>query len=236
MRRYRALWLGACTALVVTGVGMASVRSPVALAGMFAAFAATGVIWTLTVGRGRTTQHPRVGVRHLCLRALIWAGWAGAAVGFVVILGAAAFLVGLVVLASSPRAIRACGRWLSSLPAPSAAQVSTWSNAMAYASPEYVGFQPHPELRDLTDEQLCREWRDSYLALQGRWVSNRQWMRTVQRRQRCLDEFERRNPGGLTAWLASGAWASSSPLPYLVESRSDDAGINWDALMREQGW
>ena len=237
MSRYRAVWWCACTVLVVLGVVVAGVRAPVVLTNVSAAFAAVGIILVLRVASGRRpqAQRPRVHARRSYLSVLMWAGSAGATVGFVSVLGAPGLLVSLVLVVSSPYAIHAFGRWLRSMPTPSAAQLSTWSAAMAYASPEYLAFQPRLELCELTDEQLCSEWQASYATLQGR-ATSRSRMRTVQQRQRYLDEFERRNAGGLTAWLASGAWASSSPLPYLVESRSADAWINWDELMREQGW
>jgi hypothetical protein len=156
-------------------------------------------------------------------------------VGFVGILGAVALVLALAVLASSLWGLRVGHRWLCSMPTPSAAQLSRWSVAISHANPGYLPSEPPPTLSELTDEQLCDEWRTSYLALQGR-VSRRRLMRIVQERQRYLDEFERRNPGALTAWLGSGAWASSTPLPFLREKRVGGPGINWDQLMREQGW
>lgn len=130
--------------------------------------------------------------------------------------------------------LHACGRWLRSLPAPSTAQLNAWSAALAYAGPDYVACVPPPPLSDLTDEQLCLEWRASYVALQGP-VSHRQLIRIVRERQGYLDELERRSPQGFTAWLASGAWASSTPLPYLTENPPDDQLIDWDELFREHG-
>jgi hypothetical protein len=53
---------------------------------------------------------------------------------------------------------------------------------------------------------------------------------TVEERQRYLDEFERRNSTGLTAWLASGARVASNPLPYLAKSYAERPVINWDDL------
>ena len=140
-----------------------------------------------------------------------------------------------IIWAGAPRAVRVCRRWMRSMPSPSAAQLSTWTAAMACASPEYVAFQARPALCELTDEQLCREWQTSYAALET-CATTRTRMRTVQRRQRCLDELVRRDPGGLTAWLASDAEAGSSPWRYPVRSRSDAPVIDWDELMREQGW
>jgi hypothetical protein len=84
-----------------------------------------------------------------------------------------------------------------------------------------------------TDEQLCQGWRSSFLALQQQ-SSSTQMAGTVAERQRYLDEFERRNPGGFAAWLASGARAPGNPLPYLTKNRVKPPAINWDELTRGQ--
>jgi hypothetical protein len=140
-------------------------------------------------------------------------------------------LLGIAALLSSPAAVRTYGRWLRLIPIRFVAHLNTWATAMACVGPGYVAWQPPPQLCDLTDEELSKQWRASYLALQGR-VPDRQFMRTVNERERYLDEFERRNPQGFTAWLASGPWASSIPTPYLNVSRSDYPGIDWDELIR----
>lgn len=114
-------------------------------------------------------------------------------------------------------------------------RLSAWSRAIRYAGAEYVTLQPRPKLSKLTDEQLCTQWQDGYLPLQGP-VPPGKAVGIVQQRQRCLDELERRHPFGLRAWLASGAWASSTPLSYLTERRSADPIFNWDQLTREQDW
>jgi len=131
--------------------------------------------------------------------------------------------------------LRICGRLLRSILASSAAQLTSWSTAMAYAGPTYVACRQPRQMCELTDEQLCSEWRASYVAMQGP-VSLRQLARMVVQRQRYLDELERRNPDGFSAWLASGAWASSTPLPYLSETRRNAPTIDWNELIREQGW
>ena len=84
------------------------------------------------------------------------------------------------------------------------------------------------DLSTLTDEQLCRLWRASYLALLN--PSAGPMTTTVVERQRYLDEFERRNRSGFATWLASGPQVSASPMPYLVGVPT----INWDDLTREQ--
>jgi hypothetical protein len=111
--------------------------------------------------------------------------------------------------------------------------VETPVPASACTRPEDPRDQPLSELRRLTDEQLCQGWRASYLALQLR-PPDAAILETVEERQRFLDELERRNARGLTAWLASGARAAGNPLPYLVDGRTDHHAINWDELIRGQ--
>ena len=67
----------------------------------------------------------------------------------------------------------------------------------------------------MDDEELCWAWRVSYVALQHA-PSVPARLGAVQTRQQYLDELERRNPEGLTAWLYSGARAAGDPRPYIV--------------------
>jgi hypothetical protein len=87
------------------------------------------------------------------------------------------------------------------------------------ASPPAIGWygrrlargrdEPMPQAT-VSTEQLCREWLDSYAALNSAPTSGA--------RQRCLDELERRDPAGLQAWLASSASAGRDPRRYLTDS------------------
>lgn len=148
----------------------------------------------------------------------------------------ASLLLGLAVLAGAPRTVRASARWLRSVPTPSAAQLGMWSAALTYVTPGFVALEPPPQLSELTDEELCDEWRSSCLALRRR-MPPRQMIQIVHERQLYLDEFERRNPRGVQAWLASGAWASSAPLPdHVTDDSADGPVTTWDQFMREHGW
>lgn len=70
------------------------------------------------------------------------------------------------------------------------------------------------DLGSLDDVALCLAWRRSFLLLQAaRSVEDR--MIVVEQRRQCLEELERRCPGGVEAWLSSGARASGNPLPFL---------------------
>jgi hypothetical protein len=68
--------------------------------------------------------------------------------------------------------------------------------------------------RALTDHDLCRAWCTSFDVLQSAsGVEAR--ARVVSLRQAYLDELDRRDPLGLSAWLASGARATGNPDRYL---------------------
>lgn len=234
MKAYRALWLVVCVPLAVFGMGLALVLSPAGLASLFIASAVVGAILLCAVGEfGERPQRDRV--RLAVIGALIGGTTAGAFAGFVVLLGAGVFLLVGLVLASSPPAVGAYSRWLRSAPTPSATQLGALARALAYTSPEYVPFLPPSELGELTDEQLCQAWRASYMSLQQPSSASHK-IATVAERQTYLDEFERRNPSGFVAWLASGARAPGNPLPYLVGTRYDSPTINWDELTRGQDW
>ena len=92
-----------------------------------------------------------------------------------------------------------------------------------------------PELRDLTDEQLCKRWRASYRASQRQQSSAVKLIAAVAERQMYLDELERRNASGFAAWLAAGPQAAEDPLPYLTGDRVDAPAVDWDELTRGQG-
>ena len=153
-------------------------------------------------------------------------GWLSAGVALVLV----ALLV-LLVLVSNPSALRVYGRWMRSLPTPSAAQLETLARVLASSGVAYVGFPPEPDPSRLTDEELCQRWRASCLYV-GRRPSAPNLMHAVEQRQAYLDEFERRYPGPFAAWLTSGAGALDYLTPYAMRGHVDHAAINWDELTR----
>ncbi|MFD7072796.1 hypothetical protein ACFV9G_01185 [Nocardioides sp. NPDC059952] len=66
----------------------------------------------------------------------------------------------------------------------------------------------------LTDTDLCRAWRSSYVAL-DRVTDLSAKLRAVEIREVLLDELERRDASGLEAWFRSGARAAGGPERYL---------------------
>jgi hypothetical protein len=74
--------------------------------------------------------------------------------------------------------------------------------------------------REMTNSELCREWRRSFVALQSA-PSPGDLARVVAQRQVYLDELDRRSPSALQAWLASGARAAGGPERYLPGEPDD---------------
>ena len=137
-----------------------------------------------------------------------------------------AIVVGAYLLLTRRRAVR---RWLHTVPPPTEEQIDAVVHALANSNPGFVPLVPRPEVPRATDEQLCREWCESYRALQDT-ASRRKFLRIVEQRRRHLDEMERRNPAAFAVWLASGATASDNPLPYLRQTNVDRTAIDWDEL------
>jgi hypothetical protein len=82
--------------------------------------------------------------------------------------------------------------------------------------PEFAVKQtPLPkDLSMLDDAALCLAWRRSFLMLEAA-PNGPDRIALVVQRQLYLDELQRRCPSGVAAWLASGARASSNPMPFL---------------------
>lgn len=124
------------------------------------------------------------------------------------------------------------GRWLRAASAPTNVSFTAWAPGFAYPLPGWVPPQLPPDFHLMSTEELCQAWCASYLVLKDRSSRGEATaaLATVAERQRYLDELERRNASGLTAWLASGARVASNPLPYLTETRKERPVINWDEL------
>lgn len=233
MRAYRVVWTLLCAALALAGTTAAFVLSPAVLLFLFLAFAAVGPILTPALVRDFWDRPPRERAGLLLTGAVLSGTGAGAAAGLGAILGSGAVPLVLVVTSSSPPAVNLYRRWVCPTPPRPPERLDTPVTTGPRTPPAQPPVPPLSELRRLTDEQLCQGWRASFLALQLR-PSAASTLETVRARQRFLDEFERRHPSGLTAWLASGARAAGNPLPYLVDGRADRHAIDWDELTRGQ--
>jgi len=78
----------------------------------------------------------------------------------------------------------------------------------------------------MTDLDLCRAWRSSFVALEraGNPASR---ARIAGTRAVLLDELERRHPSGFGAWIRSGARAAGGPERYVLGhegARATEAG------------
>jgi hypothetical protein len=103
------------------------------------------------------------------------------------------------------------------------ATVSTFSDSGAEAWEATVKRAPLPhDLSALDDAALCLAWRRSYLMLEEA-PNGPDRIALVVQRQLYLDELQRRCPSGVAAWLASGARASSNPMPFLSDGRAGDS-------------
>jgi hypothetical protein len=61
-----------------------------------------------------------------------------------------------------------------------------------------------------------------------------QQLQIVESRQHQLDEFERLNPEGFAAWLASEPRATGDLIPFVLGNHDRDLSpINWDGLITE---
>jgi hypothetical protein len=234
MGTYRILWLSICVPLGVIGTLVALADSPGAVLLVFVAFGAVGCLLTMLLV-GVFWERGTGGRARLTAGGALLAGTGiSALIGYASLLGGGVLLLAAVVLASSPHAVRFSARWLRSVRTPSTAQLDAVARAFAYASPEFAQFRA-PELRDLTDEQLCKRWRISYRAAQRQQSSAVKLIAAVAERQMYLDELERRNSSGFATWLAAGPEAAEDPLTYLNGHAVEAPALDWDELTRGQG-
>lgn len=156
--------------------------------------------------------------RSLASRGALMSGAAvvvTALLGLVLLLGAVAVSLALLLDAGSPTVLSWCrrqqGRPSQLLPHP-----------MPIAAPQPQQLPGHDRhsadasaLTDMSTEQLCWVWRRSYTALQDShsWVAS---LTLAQDRRRYLDEMERRAPVAFRRWLEGGARAGSDPSSYLA--------------------
>jgi hypothetical protein len=80
---------------------------------------------------------------------------------------------------------------------------------------EHAWMAGEPESMD--DAGLCLAWRRTCLALQRTGAPDSQ-LQIAQRRGQLLDELERRNASGFTAWLEAGSRAAADPSRYFLTS------------------
>jgi hypothetical protein len=80
-----------------------------------------------------------------------------------------------------------------------------------------------PPVRDLSMEELGREWQRTAAALAATTdPATRELL--ARRRQEALDELERRDPAGVARWLSGVATVDGDPAPHLRGDRSAGPG------------
>jgi hypothetical protein len=232
MRAYRVVWLIVCAAFGVVGVSVAFYAAPYNLGVLSLECGVSAGIWSLLVVRYRERSR-RSRARFVLLASLAGGAAGGAFVGLAVVLGPGVIVLAIALVGTSPVVVKAAARALRAAWASSGGHIEYAGSALAYTG---LGFVPIPrgdDLSLLTDDQLCEAWRSSTAALRG--GSTHRVNCIVERRQRYLDEFERRNPKGLNVWLASTDTAGCDPGVYLIERWIDLPGADWDELTRGQG-
>lgn len=219
MRTYRRIWLCCWGLLGTLGLILGLTTVPtIGVVGVFltsAVVAGTVVAVSLTWGddhRPSTLELVGPAVRG---------GLHGAVVGVTVVvtsvsLGTLVLPLLVLLVGSSPWALRHGMRLARG--AQPRETVPPDSRGAAYARPGTGSGSPEsdwaPAIRALSDEELCRSWRASYLSLQE--APSATYLELVTLREAYLDDLERRNPLGMRAWLDSGARAAGNPAPSLA--------------------
>ncbi len=186
---YGLVWRGLCVLLGAVGVVLAFVVVPVDL---MVTLVVVSVLAGLIVTVASWSEEASLSdvLRRLVLIPLIGSA-ALAIAGMGAVLGIGVTGVVLIVGLSSPAAISLYRRSLQRAPKTEAPPIT------------------------ISTAELCRQWQDSHEALR-RATSADARLRIVQARQRCLDELEKRDPEGLSAWLASTASAAGDPSRFLT--------------------
>jgi hypothetical protein len=229
---YRVAWLSGCSVAAAVGVTVLAVLSLAVLVTLFVAFALVGAALVLAGVAGNGEAPRPLRARRTLAGALVAGTAAPAYVGLAAVLGPRVLPLIIVVGATSPTAISLYGRGLRAATAPTSVSIAAWAPGFAYPLPAWAPPQLPPDLELMSTEELCEAWCASYLVLKGRSSRGdaKAALATVEERQRYLDELERRNATGFTAWLASGPRVASNPLPYLTGNRSERTVIDGDEL------
>ena len=147
------------------------------------------------------------------------AGLAGVALGGLaeISIGLALSLAAFAIITSSP-CIAAIRSRIPEKPDPHPADPPFTALALEAHLPEVAREVEQACLHALSNAELCLAWRRSYYSLVGT-TSVPLRAAVVTSRQAYLDEMERRDSRGLTAWLATGARAASGPERFLDGAR-----------------
>jgi hypothetical protein len=225
VRKYQDAWLTVTAVVLVCGVWVAIADYTVLTALTIFFFA--WVLGASALFLRYYDARPRCGKVRLVIESALIGLTAVAATGMVALLGAAACLLFVCLPATSPwavrHAMRVCRR-RTSVEKPVGDEPPPEKVLAVVAEPSPVVF-PALAPADLDLEGLCWAWRRSYVRLQ-RCRTAVETARVVADRQQCLDELERRNPEGLSAWLEAGARAAGDPSRFVMPTGPTDVRDN----------
>jgi hypothetical protein len=237
MQTYRHIWLVVASALTALGLSVAVAAWPPEAVLTFFLLATV-----VAAGTASVTSEEGEG---LPWRKAVKAGvLAGAAVvgagGLIDLLGAWGFTLVVLTTAACPALVQGAIRLASRLDAdatvfdtPTLAVDDEWfaddpperpvdrprsTPALVFPPAADEAWMGRP-VETMDDAALCLAWRSSYVALQQVCSLPRE-LRIIERRQELLDELERRNARGFSAWLASCPRAAGDPSKYLEEPRA----------------
>jgi len=217
MKRYRSLWLSGWGAVACICVGIATLVLPAPAIFVLFTITATGAgLATVGYYRSENRMRPchtndlvRMTATHAVAAGVVIVGL----LGLVVAGGVLAWPLLVVAVVSSPWTLALVGRRAGGSKGPDA------NLPIAELAPSPTVVLP-PAVDALSDRELCRVWRTSFDALQSATTAQAH-ENIVALRRACMDEFERRAPAALNAWLDSGARAAGGPDKYLSVSEHE---------------
>lgn len=203
-----ALWMTLTQALsVAVGLGCAFLI----LGAVSVSFlVCMGAIGLLVVCLTRIPGNRSVRVETGLMPAVVAMSWIGMVLAFGIlgaVWGCALVYSVVPVRRWRPRLSRRLDRWSVSTPLADAVPASVPIGRMTRNLP------------DLDLDRLCVMWHRSYFQLLDAARTPDSSV-VVEYRQRILDEIYRRDPRGVSRWLASGPRASASPLTFLRSAAS----------------
>lgn len=212
MAKYRTAWTVALASVGILGTWVSVTTWPLAGLVMVSLYA-TAVVGPVAniLGEPEKERSFRRGLGIGAGAAVVVIGGAG----IVRLLGAAGLVVIVMFALASPQMLSWVARRFGHATGQSEDLSSGVQTSGAMASERFVPQAP----QSMDDASLCMAWRRSFVALQRASSPGGTW-RIVQCRQEYLDEIERRNPEGFSAWLVSGARAAGDPSRYVIRGWS----------------
>ena len=229
MPRYRDIWV-TITAIAAT-VGVCIAVLTWSVAGVIGAFIAGAVMGGAMTAALVPENLPRPW-RRAVFGALASGVGVVAVAGLVVVLRAGVLVLLIAATVSAPPLVRMVReRMGAKRPKAPAAQEQQPAerplddlDGTDWPAPDPVTVELSLPLapESLDDDALCWAWRRSYVVLQHTHTAATR-LHVVEVRQSYLDELERRNAMGLSAWLESGARAAGNPSRFLHHHHTNQA-------------